>query len=210
MKKSTMSWVMELEALVMICVWCGKQHWYCHNQMTKKWDDAFHETFPNLYTFFEWLCIEADQNTGAMAPIAKILSERMYSAKGAGTEQDLIQCNIRHKLHTLLESKGGDIWQEHIKFHKELLAEIGEETSDKEEVKPSETKHTTDDRTIIRLQHNWARGWLSHTRTGADRVKHIYKQSSRQATKCCEGMALKDCIVFSGETVWHTNYSTMQ
>jgi hypothetical protein len=64
----------------------------------KKWDDAFYNKFENPSTFFEQLFNTTGPNKGAM----EILVEWTDIDQGAGTESDLMQCNIIPKLHSLL------------------------------------------------------------------------------------------------------------
>ena len=79
-------------------------------ELEKKFDEAFNDEFSNPETFFKRLFNKADPNAGAMEDIVEMLADRIDINKGAGIEPDLMQCGIRHDLHSFLENKG-DTWQ---------------------------------------------------------------------------------------------------
>ena len=74
--------------------------------LMKKFDNAFNEKFPNLDSFYEKSFNEAGPNTETMETMLDMLAERIDINEGAGTELDLMECDISHKLHTFLESEG--------------------------------------------------------------------------------------------------------
>ena len=80
----------------------------------------------------------------------EMIAERIDVDEGAGTEPDLVQCNISNDLHTFLQSER-DTCHQRMEFLKELLAEIRE---DKEEQNLGETEDTPDVRTRIQSQNN--------------------------------------------------------
>ena len=84
-----------------------------------------------------------------METMVEMLAERIDIDEGSGTEPDPLHCDISHDLHTFLENKGGDTWQERKEFFEDLLTEMRKH---KEEQNPGETQDTTDARITLQLQ----------------------------------------------------------
>ena len=88
----------------------------------KKQDDAFNDKIPNPDTFFEHLFNKTGPIIGAMEDLVEHKAEGIDIDERAGIKPDLMQCDISHYLHIVLEFEG-DMWQEHKGFLQDLLKE---------------------------------------------------------------------------------------